>query len=320
MLRHLLYFALLLGAILLSLTATACKLNPTPPNRYALVYGVSEYDPNISYNGYHFSSLEYTDNDAVDMDAALREKGYSVQLRIDADATKEQFKEDLSHYAQNLSKNDILLIFFSGHGTQSYPTDWDISNDEDHFSDVYDEYLVFYQEDTYYKNHTISDTDLYSLINKLPNRKVVLIIDVCFSGGFIGQYSDVDAISPDYQYDDQLRDNIFASTLKSFFNPSQADITPDAAIVLTASGERETSAEPKVGVDKDPLNVKNGFFTESILHAFNNSDRNHDGYIDTLELYNGARDYFAYLSKSYYLDYMPHISGGPVDYILFEAD
>jgi len=316
---------LLLTALFFILISTSCKISPKPPDRYALVYGVSEYDSSIYYNGYYFSSLEYTDNDAVDIAAALREKDYSVRLRInnstepaDAMATRQQFESDLNYYSQNLSKKDILLIYFSGHGAQSYPANWNISNDEDKFSDVYDEYLVFYQENANYKNHTISDTYLYSLIKKLPNRKVVLIIDVCHSGGFIGQYSDFDAISPDYENDDKQRNDIFSSSIDAFFNPSQADITPDAAIVLTASGEREFSAEPRK--NKDTLNVKNGFFTESILHAFTHADMNKDGYIDTLELYNGARDYFVYLSNSYYLDYMPHISGGPVDFILFEAD
>ncbi|MFW6207393.1 MAG: caspase family protein, partial [Spirochaetota bacterium] len=160
--------------------------------------------------------------------------------------------------------------------------------------------------------------ELYSLLRTLPNRKIVVIIDVCHSGGFIGQYSDFDAVPADYDYNNKKNEDIFKSAISAFFSPSNADITPETAIVLTASGEKETSAEP--GLIGDPLNVENGFFTESILFAFEHGDLNNDGYVDTLELFNEAKAYFEFLRNTYHLNYMPHISGGPVDYVLFEAD
>ncbi len=307
---------LITAAIVLS--AAACKINPTPPDRYALVYGVSDYDETISYNGYHFSDLNYTDDDAVDIANALSQKGFNTKLRVNNQATKEQFINDLQNYASSLSSSDLLLIYFSGHGTQSYPAGWKIYQNEDQFSDPYDEYLVFFQDEADYTTHTVADTELYSLVRTLPNRKIVIIIDVCHSGGFIGQYSDFDAVPADFDYNSQKNEDILGSAISTFFSPSNSDITPETAIVLTASGERETSAEP--GLIGDPLNVENGFFTESILFAVDHGDLNNDGYVDTLELFFEAKAYFEYLSKTYYLNYMPHISGGPVDYILFKSD
>jgi len=304
----------------------SCKINPTTPDRYALVYGVSDYDETISYNGgYYFSDLNFTDDDALDIASRLTEKGYNVHLRINdgsvapatAPATKEQLITDLTIFAATLSENDILLIYFSGHGTQSSPVGWNISQNEDQFSDPYDEYIVFYQEDPDYTTHTVSDTFFYSLLQDTPPSKKVVIIDACNSGGFIGQSSDFDAVPADYQFNDETRDNILGSTLSACFHPSEADITPDTAIVITAAGEQETSAEPDLS---DIYNIQNGFFTEGVLEAFQNGDFNKDGYIDTLEIYTYAIKVLENLNSLYYLEYHPHISGGPVDFILFEAD
>src|SRR6056297_3383844 len=99
-LRPLTVLPLLLSVLLLLFS---CKVNPTPPDRYALVYGVSDYDETISYNGYYFPSLDYTDDDAVAMASLLEQKGYEVRLRLNNGdipdslaATKDQLVEDLT--------------------------------------------------------------------------------------------------------------------------------------------------------------------------------------------------------------------------------
>src|SRR6056297_2192542 len=98
MLKRRTYSALLLGAISLSLAATACKLNPTPPDRYALVYGVSIYDSN-----------KPEEND------------------------------------------DLVLFYFSGHGTNSYEFELEETGKEDKLSNSADEFLVLpvYPSDYY---------------------------------------------------------------------------------------------------------------------------------------------------------------------------
>ncbi|MFW5711552.1 MAG: hypothetical protein ACOCZA_06350, partial [Spirochaetota bacterium] len=82
---------------MIALSAAACKINPTPPDRYALVYGVSDY------SAAGISSLNYTDDDARSVAEMLHSKGFEVHLRIDnengsypyatsvAEATKENF-------------------------------------------------------------------------------------------------------------------------------------------------------------------------------------------------------------------------------------
>lgn len=320
----------LITMLLLSLLTllTACEINPTPPDRYALVYGVSDYS-----NG-GIGSLNYTDDDAEDISLALSEKGYTVFLRLNnetegssypyaenvAPATRAQFFADITSLSSELTSKDILIIYFSGHGGPWYTEGYS----EDQFANIETEFIVFYptSDDTNYLDDLVSDDEFHEELNGLCDSKKVVIIDACNSGGFIGQTSDFNAIPADFQFTEDKNENIFSSTLSAFFHPSDADITPDSAIVLSAAGEQETSSEPIV--ENDPYNIQNGFFTEGVLEAFQNGDYNKDGYIDTQEIYRYAEEFLVYLNTtSYYyksLEYHPHISGGPVDFILFEAD
>jgi hypothetical protein len=148
-------------------------------------------------------------------------------------------------------------------------------------------------------------------------------VDACFSGGLIGQVYDVDTTAPQYYDGNETRDGSLGLILNAFFSPDSADIPPEEAIVITAAGEREVSLEE--------LNVyKHGIFTYYLLQTAY-QDRNGDGLITTSEAYSYTRymlmnDWNAYVAQNYSsaqypdLQYYPRISGGPVDYVLFEAD
>ncbi|MDY7027002.1 MAG: caspase family protein [Spirochaetota bacterium] len=297
------------GAALL-LLLTACTINPTPPDRYALVYGVSEYVTQ--------DDLTYTKNDATEVANELISKGYNVYLRITDDlgnnnATKVQFIDDFQNIVPTISKDDILLVYFSGHGGQIVQG---ADSDEDQFADGYDEAILFSNGiDT---DSLLTDNELYTMLSQSDVVKKVVIIDACNSGGFIGQEYDYDALNPDYTTEDKTSDGIISSTLKAFFSPKSGDIPPSTAIVISAAGEQESSLEAP-----DGYSPYHGYFTFALLKALSYADYNRDGYIDTGEIYKYTFDYM-YLFNIYdfssSLEYMPHISGGPVDYILFEAD
>ncbi|MDZ7793770.1 MAG: caspase family protein [Spirochaetia bacterium] len=324
MLRRLTYSALLLSTVILILAATACKLNPTPPDRYALVYGVGTYEQ------VGFGNLGSTIDDAESVAQVLENKGYTVHLRLDdgADsdnkaATIEQFKLDIQNIASGLGKNDVLIIYFSGHGGQG-GNYLPYSGDEDQFSEPEDEFIVFYPTSgDAYSDYIFSDTDFYSELKKLPAKKKVVLLDSCNSGGFIGQEYSFDRLSPEYVDTDEYRDNIISSTLNAFFNPKTGDIPPTDAIVITAAGETEVSWEA----------FGHGFLTHGFLNAVKYGDYDNNDYIDTGELYRYTKYFIEKQWNNLWSDpeiysedfryerqFMPHISGGPVDYILFKAD
>ncbi|MGC9312557.1 MAG: caspase family protein [Sediminispirochaetaceae bacterium] len=301
------------AAILLLLTA--CTINPTPPDRYALVYGVSDYapvGPDPEYN-----DLNYTDDDALDMSQALEDKGYTVYRRITdgtgtyPDATAAQLEDDFLNIVPSMSKDDIFLIYFSGHGGQITGS---VDENEDQFADDKAEFLYF-SDGT--NDSTLTDNELHILLSQSDVIKKVVIIDACNSGGFIGQEYDYDALNPEYSSTDETSSGVISNTLKAFFIPKTGDIPPSSAIVISAAGEQEVSWESGA--------YEHGVFTYALLNAFTDSDNNRDGYIDTGELYYYACEFIEVFWNSIApgdeeFQYMPRISGGPVDYILFEAD
>ena len=314
---------LITAAIVLS--AAACKINPTPPDRYALVYGVSDYS-----NRDPADNLEYTDDDARSVAEMLHSKGYEVYLRINnesgtypyaadvASATKQQFITDITTIAGSLNKSDLILIYFSGHGAQGMS---ESSGDEDQFSEPRDEYIVFYPDSGQTEpEYVMSDTDFFSQLKQSAPKKRVVMIDACNSGGFIGSEYDYDAIQGEYSITDSRSGDIMSSTLDAFFAPKTGDIPSSEAIVITAAGESEVSFETS----------GHGFLTFGFLYSATYGDYDNNNYIDTGEVYRYTRTYIEThwnsLWNGYsgsvqeYYQFMPHISGGPVDYILFKAE
>jgi hypothetical protein len=106
------------------------------------------------------------------------------------------------------------------------------------------------------------------------------------------------------------------------FDGSSADIPPWDALVISASGERESSYESPDKLGQGPL-YYHGVFTYFLLQSERNADHNGDGYITVTEAYYYARNRINTewnLSYGYPVDaFSPHVSGGPVDYVLFEA-
>jgi hypothetical protein len=140
-------------------------------------------------------------------------------------------------------------------------------------------------------------------------RKKVIIIDACNSGGFIG--NELEAGDGENILDLAAR----AIRLYANFGDESADIPPWKALVLSAAGERELSYE--MGL---PYN--HGVFTFYLLQSEYDGDLDHDGWVTVTEA-------FAYTQEMIYRDwnslfgssaaFSPHVSGGPVDYVLFEA-
>ena len=309
-----LFFARHKSAVLCSFLCTGivllllgCGIEPSPPDRYALVYGVSNYSGTLN-------DLTYTDDDAADIASSLAGKGFNVYLRltdgIDTDATKTQLVDDFAVIVPALKRDDILLLYFSGHGGQLIGSDLN----EDQFADENAEFIVFSDGTT---NSYLLDNELYALLAQSDVVKKVVIIDACNSGGFIGQEYDFDALNPAYSSADKTRSSILSSSLQAFFSPDTGDISPSDAILITAAGEQEVSWEAGA--------YGHGVFTYALLNAFTDADYNRDGYIGTGEIYHYACEFIEAFWNSVApedeeFQFMPHISGGPVDYILFEAD
>ena len=85
------------------------------PKKYALVIGVSEYEKE------GFPNLRYADRDANELAAELKKQDFAVLTVIGKLATKEKVEQELDRFlaaTRRLGKQDIVMIYFAGHGVQ----------------------------------------------------------------------------------------------------------------------------------------------------------------------------------------------------------
>lgn len=129
---------------------------------YALIFATDQYD--------HWDDLVNPVNDAQTLAKELREK-YGFQTEIVENADFEEVFEKLRDYNErSFNPQDQLLIFFAGHGL---------------FDDTFGEgYVVAKNSLANDKARTsyISHARLRGIIDNIPCKHVMLMMDVCFGG------------------------------------------------------------------------------------------------------------------------------------------
>lgn len=153
---------------------------------YAIVVGTSDYSGTSI-------DLKYASKDATDFAHALKisggclfgsEQTHVVLLTTDKGTrTNSPEKDTIRKYAEWVAKNahpeDIVLVYFSGHGINYGGQDGDFYYITKDASAVSQGYL----NDPFVKSkYAISSTELTLWMNKISARKKVLIFDACASG------------------------------------------------------------------------------------------------------------------------------------------
>jgi hypothetical protein len=269
-------------------------------DKYGIVYGISDYPGTVN-------DLGSAHLDAQAMRDLLAEQGYQVipYTHTDADATYTHLVADRDTIAAVATLDDLFVFFFSGHGGRAVSgTGGGTENTPE--TDAKEEYIALYDWD-------LTDDELADLVRTIPCARKVIILDACFSGGFISNSLEADAIPPDYS---QRPDGIFGSLgnaiyLYANFQDYGSDIPPGEALVIAASGEQDYAYETD----------DNGVMTGYLLESATKGDLNFDGYITVSEsyfyIYRNINKYFNKLYGPSGDAFFPHVSGGPVDYILF---
>jgi len=252
------------------------------------------------------------------MKTMLEGQGYTVWLQTDAAATRTQLLVDAAAVASMAKENDLFLFFFSGHGG---PSD---SGPEAAGGDGQDEWIYLYGSIAPLDPaQTFNDDQLMEALASIPCRRKVLILDSCNSGGFIGNALEVDSTPPSLLEGGQSRAASLADAISLYvnFDGNSADIPPWEAMVISASGEQEYAHESPAG-PRDPA-YNHGVLTYFLLQAEHGADRNGDGYVTVTETYDYVRTRINNewnLRNGYANDaFSPHVSGGPVDYVLFQT-
>ncbi|HTH13569.1 MAG TPA: caspase family protein [Spirochaetia bacterium] len=331
------------GVLLVGLAFTGCQTEPTTGHNVAILYGITDYGNTTKINNLKYPSLD------VEALTPLLNSGTgglfsTVIPRTDSAATKAQLKLDFQAAAAELTADSEFLFYYSGHGADgglesTYP------GTEGHAL------IVPYGDastspPTYSASTMVNETELAALVATLPTKKVVIILDSCYSGGFLQAASATDPLPQNsYAYYQSLWKAFLAGTspssgeaLSSWYTDWAPDsettaalaswnkalgLTSDQAQLLTAAGALEQSYD-------DP-NTQHGAFTHWLLEAQAHGDFDGNGYVTVSEAYrysfeglqaqwNGVWGAVGAgtLSTAGSIAFLPHLSQGPADFLLFK--
>jgi hypothetical protein len=307
----------------LAISVSGCKIQDKA-NRVAYVYGISLY--NRSFTEGSGNNLTYTDDDAASMADLLQASGYTVYSRIsgvtgDTPAsfpTRTQIQADIVAVPEG---TDRVVFYYSGHGTRN-------SN-----SSIVDDYIIPYNiSNTIVSSDFISATEMHIWLAACSAKQKILILDSCYSGGFVSTEGELDLVPPIFGAGDEygktpslgvLDPSLISPILTRFMAGKD---NPSDALVLSAAGSMEASWEAQ----------GHGIFTGALLDCVTpyagysgaRADTDKDGVISVIEAFEYAAiavdlTWNAYTSTvdadndGQYDDYFPHVSSGSLDSILF---
>jgi len=145
---------------------------PGPENRWALIIGIADYLGTEN-------DLEYTDDDALDLNETLVEKyGYWVnhtKVLIDGAATKSDILNAIAWLRNNEKEGDEVVFYYSGHGTRGVKWDSD--------KEAIDEGIVPADFDGT-GSSVIWDGDLAINFSDFETTRFFIGFDTCYAGGF----------------------------------------------------------------------------------------------------------------------------------------
>lgn len=143
-------------------------------NQYALVVGTN------NYKGEGWKKLPNAINDARAVTDMLAQ-GYGFEVQLLEDKPMDSIYKAIGEYYRKLNPSDQLVIYFAGHGDM-----------EDEFMD--DGFIVCSDSrsraDDPARNTYIQYVKLQKMINKIPARQILVMLDVCHGGAFNQKRSD----------------------------------------------------------------------------------------------------------------------------------
>ncbi len=212
------------------------------PRMFVVAAGVSKYRDNDLTQGVKFAAA-----DAVAVVGRLKELGKGLFLDVvtytlpDDKATRKGIEDAVADVASKIQTNDVFVLYLAGHGTAL--------DGEYH----YIPWEVRYTNQEALHDQSLNQEAIRQLLNRIPVRKTLLLLDTCSSGAF--------ATGP-------------ARALESKASIDRlARLSGRATLAATASSQMALEGYQGHGV-----------FTFALLEALTKADRNGDGIIDVSEI------------------------------------
>ncbi|MCF6365322.1 MAG: caspase family protein [Bacteroidales bacterium] len=255
------------------------------PDLYVISIGVSEYDAD-EYN------LEYAAKDAGDFAALFKkEKKKFNKIYITEITNKEATKENIlkvKEILKNSDINDVVIVFYAGHGLLDWDMDYYVATTDIDFINPSEKGLKYDM--------------LESLLNNIPARKKMLLIDACHSGEIDKDEDTAEAnVVNSNDTDDSKRSSeelgdkkILSQSSFELMKHMFADIRKGTgSTIISSAGGSEYAYES----DK----TKNGIFTYILVSGISSgkADLNKDGKIMVSELRDYLMENVSKMTKGY---------------------
>ncbi|MDR0609750.1 MAG: caspase family protein [Planctomycetaceae bacterium] len=166
--------------------------------------------------------------------------GNAVITLVDENATRANIKKAFAQLYESTEAGDEVVIYWFGHGDRMAATEITDSPDgERGYLLPYDSKERKPDSGLFVPETLISDLEFGNMIKEIKNRKVLVIIDACFSGTFIDPAS-LENINPDSQVATQhTEENPFFDFKKSLDAFRTRSISQKDAVAITAAARDE---------------------------------------------------------------------------------
>ena len=237
---------------------------------YFIGIGVDDFKQKIINN--EKTKLDFCVKDVYDLSKVLRKKPNTiVKLYTNEQVNKENILSIKDFLKEKTTVDDCVIISCSSHG---------LLNNNFNF------YLATYDID--FNNPSdrgIAYADLESLLDSIPARKKLLLLDACYSGENELTYknnrkvinfneNEIDKLDISRRIDSESSD--YYKSIRSFKKMNELFINTKnktGSIIISAAGGMQKALEGR-SVKVDDKYIENGAFTYSILEFLNNNTFN----------------------------------------------
>lgn len=244
------------------------------PSLYLVSIGVSEYQDS-NYN------LEYAAKDATDLSAFTQSfTGNYEEVKTMTLLNEEVSEEKVRALKQTLMKtttNDIVIVFFAGHGVLDDKLDYYLATHEMDFENPSEKGLAY--------------EDLEALLDGIPARQKLLLIDACHSGEIDKEDVALAETTQNFSTSDKVVANRGSVVVKSKSQKVGLENSFELMKLLFADLRRGTGAmviSSASGMEYayEGSDWKNGVFTYALLNGLKSrtADINNDGTIKVSEI------------------------------------
>ncbi len=238
--------------------------------RRALVIGIGAYQ--------HVSRLRGPVNDAEDMAAFLMRYGGfeedDIRILRDSEATGKNILASIDEWlVQGTTAGDEVFFYYSGHGFQQPDVDGD---EEDRLDETLVPVDAFVTDDRRVEG-MITDDEVRRLLDRMPGRNVLVVVDACHSGT-----STRAAVGDTWKYTktprlpDGSRIRVKSSRTRGIARDEgkQSFLSSDTAGLLVWSAVR---ADQTALVDREAKDPRGSVFTRRFLWGVRDRKADDDG-------------------------------------------